>query len=109
MVYGFFTLIPNRQWRYVTPLFPILAISGASFIIFLYSIVRAWKPKQAGIKADRLKKLAAVFFIAIAASAIFYSAYDAYQMTIRDQINIPIQEATDYVSGHLDQNQSALD
>jgi 4-amino-4-deoxy-L-arabinose transferase-like glycosyltransferase len=32
-VYVFFTLIPNKQWRYVTPLFPVLAISAASFIL----------------------------------------------------------------------------
>jgi hypothetical protein len=108
VVYVFFTLIPNRQWRYVTPLFPILAISAACFIMFLYSIICAWKPKQTGIKADRLKKLAAAFFIIIIVSAAAYAAYDAYQMTIRDQIHIPIQEATRYMSGHLDQNQSAV-
>ena len=108
VVYVFFTLIPNRQWRYVTPLFPILAISAACFIIFLYSIVRAWKPKQVRIKADRLKKLAAVFFIVIIASAVAYATYNAYEMTIRDQIHIPIQEATNYMAGHLNQNQSAV-
>ena len=108
VVYVFFTLIPNRQWRYVTPLFPILAISAACFIMFLYSIVRAWKPKQVGIKADRLKRLAAVFFMVIISSAVAYATYDAYQMTIRDQIHIPIQEATNYMAGNLSQNQSAV-
>ena len=108
VVYVFFTLIPNRQWRYVTPLFPILAISAACFIMFLYSIVRAWKPKQVGIKGDRLMKLAASLFIVIITSAVAYSTYDAYQMTIRDQIHIPIQEATNYMAEHLDQNQSAV-
>ncbi|MGF3522362.1 MAG: ArnT family glycosyltransferase, partial [Candidatus Bathyarchaeia archaeon] len=29
IVYVFFTLIPNRHWRYVVPLFPVLAISAA--------------------------------------------------------------------------------
>ena len=29
-------------------------------------------------------------------------------MTARDQIHIPIQEATDYLATHLDQNQSAV-
>ena len=46
VVYVFFTIIPNRQWRYVTPLFPILAISAACFIMFLYGKIHAWKPKQ---------------------------------------------------------------
>ena len=49
VIYGFFTLIPNRQWRYVTPLFPILAISAAAFIMFLYGRIRAWKPQTLGV------------------------------------------------------------
>ncbi len=108
VVYVFFTIIPNRQWRYVTPLFPILAISAACFIMFLYGRVRSWKPPQVGIKAERAKKLAAVFFIFIIASAVAYASYDTYQMTARDQIHIPIQEATNYLATHLDQNQSAV-
>jgi len=108
VIYVFFTLIPNRQWRYVTPLFPILAISAACFIMFLYGRVRAWKPQTIGINGDRFKKLAAVFFIVIIASAVAYSSYDAYQMTARDQIHIPIQESTAYLAAHLDQNQSAV-
>jgi len=108
VIYVFFTIIPNRQWRYVTPLFPILAISAACFILFLYGRVRAWKPQQVGIKADRLKKLVAVFFIVLIVSAVAYASYDSYQMTARDQIHIPIQEATNYLATHLDQNQSAV-
>ncbi|MCL4429680.1 MAG: glycosyltransferase family 39 protein, partial [Chloroflexi bacterium] len=108
VIYVFFTFIPNRQWRYVTSLFPILAISAACFVMFLYEKVHAWKPRQLGIKGDRIKKLAAVAFIAIIVSAVAYASYDSYQMTARDQIHIPIQEATNYLAGHLDQNQSAV-
>ena len=108
VVYVFFTIIPNRQWRYVTPLFPILAISASTFIMFLYGRVHVWKPKQAGIEGVRLKKLASALFIIIIASTIAFSSYEAYQMTARDQIHIPIQEATSYLAGHLDQNQSAV-
>lgn len=108
VIYIFFTIIPNRQWRYVTPLFPILAISAACFILFLYNWVRAWKPQQVGIKADRLKKLASVFFIALIAGSVAYAGYDSYLMTARDQIHIPVQETTNYLAGHLDQNQSAV-
>ena len=107
-IYVFFTIIPNRQWRYVDPVFPILAISAASFIIFLYSRVRAWTPGKIVLSGDRSKKLAALFFIILAASTVSYSSYDAFQMTARDQIHIPIDEATYYLSGHLDQNQSAV-
>ena len=37
IVFVFFTLIANKQWRYVMPLFPILAISAASLIVFAYA------------------------------------------------------------------------
>ena len=108
VIYIFFTLVPNRQWRYVTPLFPILAISSACFIMFLYSRVHSWKPRQIGIKGHRIEKLATAFFILIIASAVAYASYDSYQMTVRDQIHIPIQEATDYLASHLESNQSAV-
>ena len=108
VIYVFFTLVPNRQWRYVTPLFPILAISAACFIMFLYSRVHSWKPRQIGIKGHRIEKLATAFFILIIASAVAYASYDSYQMTVRDQIHIPIQEATDYLANHLESNQSAV-
>ncbi len=108
IVYVFFTLIPNRQWRYVTPLFPILAISAACFIMFLYSRVRGWKPQETGIRGERLKKMAAAIFVIIIISAVAYSSYEAYQMTVRDQIHIPIQEATSYLTGNLNQTQSAV-
>lgn len=60
------------------------------------------------MKGSRQKKLAAAFFIVIIASLVAYASYDTYKMTARDQIHIPIQEATDYLAGHLDQNQSAV-
>jgi 4-amino-4-deoxy-L-arabinose transferase-like glycosyltransferase len=108
VIYAFFTLIPNRQWRYVTPLFPILAISAGSFIMFLYGKVHRWKPQHAGLTGRRLKKLAAPLLIAIVASMVVYSGYDAYKMTVRDQIHIPIQETTEYLATHMNQKQSAV-
>jgi hypothetical protein len=108
VIYGFFTFIPNRQWRYVTPLFPILAIAAACFILFLYAKVQNWKPQNVGVKAYRYKKFAAAAFIVVIAGAVVYSGYEAYQMTVRDQIRIPVQEATVYLSSHLEANQSAM-
>ena len=64
--------------------------------------------KPVGIKGDRLKKLASAFFIAIVISTVAYACYDAYQMTVRDQIHIPIQETTNYLAGNLTQNQTAV-
>ena len=108
VVYTFFTIIPDKQWRYVDVLFPILAISAASFIAFLYGKIRSWKPKPLDVTGLRTKKFAAGFFIFLAASAVAYSSVNAYQMTVRDEVSIPIQETTNYLAGHLDQNESAV-
>ena len=45
-VFIFFSLIANKEWRYVLPLFSALAISAAVLILFLYGKVDgAWKKK----------------------------------------------------------------
>ena len=109
VIYVFFTLIPNKQWRYVTPIFPVLAISAASFIVFLYSKMSAtWKRPQISLNKQKALKVAAALFVFFAATAIVYSSYDAYQMTVRDQIHIPIGETTDYVASHMGPNESAV-
>jgi uncharacterized membrane protein len=109
IVYVFFTLIPNKQWRYVTPLFPVLAISAASFITFVYGeAAEAWKHKQISVDKKRALRVAAGLFIILAASAVVYSSNDAYQMVARDQIHIPIQEATNYAADHMNQNESIM-
>jgi uncharacterized membrane protein len=109
VVYVFFTLIPNKQWRYVTPLFPVLAISAASFIFFIYGkIGAAWKSGQARLSKHRVRQVAAALFIVLVASAIFYSSYDAYQMIARDQIHIPIEETANYLASHMSLNESAV-
>jgi 4-amino-4-deoxy-L-arabinose transferase-like glycosyltransferase len=109
LVYVFFTLLPNKQWRYVTPLFPVLAISASSFVFFVYGkLSAAWKSKQLSLSNRSVKRVAAALFIVLAASAVFYSSYDAYQMTARDQIHIPLEETANYLAGHLNQNESAV-
>jgi len=108
-VYVFFTLIPNKQWRYVTPLFPVLAISAASFIMLAYGkAAEAWKKKQISLNKKRALKVAAGLFIILAATAVVYSGNDAYQMVARDQIHIPIEEATNYAADRMNQNESIM-
>ena len=109
VTYVFFTLLTNKQWRYITPIFPVLAISAASFIFFVYEKIRVvWKSVQSNLKKRRINQIAGVLFIALIASAIFYSSYEAYQMTARDQIHIPIEETANYVASHMNQNESAV-
>jgi 4-amino-4-deoxy-L-arabinose transferase-like glycosyltransferase len=109
LVYVFFTLLPNKQWRYVTPLFPVLAISAASFIFFVYGKIGAvWKSGQLSLSKRRVRRIVTALFTVLAASAVFYSSYDAYQMTARDQIHIPLEETANYLAGHMNLNESAV-
>lgn len=106
--YVFFTFVPNRQWRYITPVFPIMAISAASFLMFLWGKISRWRPAPLDLSSKRLKKAAGAVFVVVVLGAVAYSGYDAYGMTVRDQINIPIQEATAYLANNLGENQSAV-
>jgi hypothetical protein len=108
-VYVFFTLIPNKQWRYVTPIFPVLAISAASFIMLACGkAAEAWKHKQISLNKKRALKVAAGLFIIFAAVSLVYSSNEAYYMVARDQIHIPIEEATSYAVKHLGENESIV-
>ena len=40
VVYCVFTLIPNRNWRYVIPLFPVLAMSASDFILSIWDKIK---------------------------------------------------------------------
>lgn len=107
VVYVLFTFIPNRQWRYVVPLFPILAISAASFLMFCYEkLQNAWKSIVTNLNKKRLAKIAAGILIVFTVASVSYSFYDAYQWSARYIIHVPIQEATDFAAAQLNQNES---
>jgi hypothetical protein len=108
VIYVFFTLVPHREWRYVDPLFPLLAVSAAAFIMFLFGRIRSWTPVQLGFHGKSLKKLVAAFFIVLVALTIVYSSYNAYQMSYEGQYHVYFDQATAYLASHLDQNQSAV-
>ena len=108
VVYVFFTIIPNKQWRYIIPIFPVLAISAASLIIFLYGKITAWTPNPTSLRRQQYKKIAAALLVVLTSTAIVYSSYEAYQMTARDQIHIPIEETANYVASHISLNESAV-
>ena len=102
VVYIFFTAIPNRQWRYLIPVFPVLAISGASLIISaLDKAQKTWKLPHLSVSKKRLVQVAAGLLVVFTLVGTTYSVSDAYSWVAADQIHIPIQEATDYAAAHL--------
>jgi 4-amino-4-deoxy-L-arabinose transferase-like glycosyltransferase len=108
VVFVFYTLIPNKHWRYIIPVFPVLAISAANFIFSAYHKIASWKPKQPNISNDCLRQITAALFIILITSAVVYSSYNTYQMTERDQKHIPIQETVNYATSNMTQNESIV-
>jgi len=107
VVYIVFTIIPNREWRYVTPLFPVMAISAARIITFALGIAQNfWQTTKNSLTKKRVAKFAAVVLIAFTVVGIFYSCADAYYWVESDQFQVPVQQATAYASLTLSPNQS---
>lgn len=107
-VFVFFTLIPNKHWRYVMPLFPVLAIAGASLI--LSSFDRSQKALRSHISVNRKRavKVAAVVLTVFLAAGVYVSVSDAYYWVAKDNIQIQIGEATSYAASHLGPNDSIM-
>jgi len=121
VVFVFFTLIANKHWRYVVPLFPVLAVSAASVVLFVY----AWAEKalrlgqlslnekalrlgQLSLNWRRVVKFAVGVFTVLMVVAAFYSVSDAYHWVAKDQIQVPIEEATNYAASRLSENESIM-
>jgi hypothetical protein len=110
VVYFFYSVvIPNKIWRYVIPLFPVLAISAASLVIFLFDKLRvSWNSAKTSLNKRRLLKISTGVLVAFTFVSIAYSFYDGYQFIARYQISIPIDQAASFASARLSQNESLV-
>jgi 4-amino-4-deoxy-L-arabinose transferase-like glycosyltransferase len=110
IVYVFFTLlIPNKNWRYVMPLFPVLAISAAGLVTFLYDKIHiAWNSTKMSPNRRLFLKFSAAVLVAFTVVSMAYSFYDGYEFVARYQISIPVDQATNFVSSRLSQGQSVV-
>jgi 4-amino-4-deoxy-L-arabinose transferase-like glycosyltransferase len=108
--YVFFTLIGNKQWRYMVPVLPVFAMSAASLIMFAYGKAeKTWRQTQTNLKHVRLGKIAAVSLIAITVFAVAYSSVDAFIWVQKDDaFNLPLGEASKYVAARLRDNESLV-
>jgi predicted membrane-bound mannosyltransferase len=104
----FFSLIDNKEWRYVLPLFPTLAISASVLILFLYGkIDAAWK-KRVNLDKKKSAKFAAGLFIVLVAGAMAYSICDAYSIASTFNIQIELEPATVYAMSSMKNNESIM-
>ncbi|MCW4031132.1 MAG: glycosyltransferase family 39 protein [Candidatus Bathyarchaeota archaeon] len=109
VVYGAFTLIPNKSWRYVIPAFPILAVSASEFILFI------WNRLKQGLTLSETKlfrmsisKIAAILFLLLLGVSFVYSWWDAYCWVEFDRAYIPIEEAAQYVIENSTSNETTV-
>jgi 4-amino-4-deoxy-L-arabinose transferase-like glycosyltransferase len=107
-IFIFFTFIENKEWRYVLPLFPALAISAAVLILFIYGKVDGAWTKKVNVNKKSTAKFAAGLFIVLVAGAIAYSINDAYSIAATFNIKIEIDPATVYAMSRMQSNQSIM-
>jgi len=108
-IYLIFTMVPNRQWRYITLLFPVLAISAADLVTKGFSKVqKTWQTAKNSSARRYLLKFAAAVLMMFAVTAVFFSSVDANSWVAKDQIQVPIEQATAYLTQDLSANQSVM-
>ncbi|NLE04375.1 MAG: phospholipid carrier-dependent glycosyltransferase [Crenarchaeota archaeon] len=110
VVYIFFTLIGNKQWRYVMPLFPVLSISAASLTMTTFSKIKVKsKNTQFPSYKKHLCKIVAACFVGVIGFSIFYSCADAYTWVAKDyEYNLPIEQSAKYVAPRLEPDNSIV-
>jgi 4-amino-4-deoxy-L-arabinose transferase-like glycosyltransferase len=109
VVYSVFTLIPNRNWRYVTPVFPILAVSASDFILFIWDKAKdILRDCQTSLRKANITKVAITVFMFLVVVSIFYSSRDAYLWVEQDHVHVPVEEASQYVAKRSALNETVV-
>ncbi|MCX8150941.1 MAG: glycosyltransferase family 39 protein [Candidatus Bathyarchaeota archaeon] len=108
VVYIFFSLIGNKEWRYIVPVFPIISISAASLITHAYDLTKkAAKNASPSLAKRRTNKFLSVALLILVAFTLTYNCLDTYQwMSTRSTFEVPVKEATEYVAAKLGNNES---
>ncbi len=97
-VYVIFTIITSKDWRYITLIFPLLAVSASELLVFLMDKVRdRLKMKHISFPDKNITKVAAAALAVFVGASLVYSAWEAYLWVEFDHVNIPIDDASKYV------------
>src|SRR3990170_1028426 len=109
VVYIVFTLIPNRNWRYIVILFPILALSASDFASSLWDRAKsAFGNRKVNLPRIDVNNFVAAVFIFLIGALVVYSSWDAYSWVRRDSFHVPTEEATQYVAEHSSLNDTLV-
>ncbi len=108
VVYIVFTLVPNREWRYVTIAFPVLAIAASSLIMAAFGrLQRSIRSVQTSLNRWGIRIVAA-FLLVFVFTGLIVSCVDAYTWVEEDRINAPVEQASLYAGQGLGQNQTLV-
>ena len=105
-VYGVFSFIPNKEWRYIVLLFPVLAVSASSLIVSAGDKLRKMWQSQKTSGRRNLAKLGAVVLIAFTASGVLLSCSDASAWLGTAPAALPVEKAAAFAGQTLAFNQS---
>jgi len=109
VVYGVFTLIPNKEWRYITPVFPILAVSASEFILFMWDKIKdGLRAPKISLRRTSIPKIAAIVFVLLMGASLVYSWGDAYSWVEFEHAYIPIKESAQYIIENSTLNESTV-
>lgn len=98
-VYVVFTVITSKDWRYITLVFPILAVSASEMILFLWDKAKErLKAPHISFREKSLTKVAAAALVLLMGVSVAYSVREAYVWVEFDHVNIPIDKASQYVA-----------
>jgi 4-amino-4-deoxy-L-arabinose transferase-like glycosyltransferase len=109
VIFTAFTLIPNKNWRYVLPLFPILAVSTSDLLFYLWNkLLDVVKNHRIGLRNPLVVKVISTAFVILVGAAFVVSWNDAYSWVDQDHVYIPMGEAAKYVSENSALNESVV-
>ena len=109
VVYVFFSVISNKQWRYMIPIFPVIAISAAGLLVSsLDKAQKIWTANKGSLSKKRVTQIAAGLLIVFTLVGAYYSVSDAYSWVAKDQVQIPIEEATKYAASNIRPDESIM-
>ena len=108
-VYLVFTLITSKDWRYITLVFPILAVSASEFVLFLWDKAKdRLRVPHLSFRQKSLTKVAAAVLVLLVSVSVVYSSWEAYVWVEFDHVNIPVEEASQYVVERVTLNEKIV-
>lgn len=105
VVYSIFEIIPAKSWRYITLVFPILAVSASDFILSIWNKIKGnLSKRQIRLSKANITKVAPVLLLSVVLLLGVFSSIDAYFWVERNQVYVPAEEASRYVTEHSELN-----